>query len=247
MVTTSISTDTTVNQVSSNSLRSTIRQGRQDFDQLFQSIQAGNLTAAQQAYADIQSLRSNSASSADSSATTAADSVSASSATGGISADWTALGQALQSGSTDSTQTAFAKLQQDALTLAETKLQQEAANAQSVYALMQGTQTPSNTTSTPQTAAVTGISASSNVQDDLANLSQALQGGDSSSAQQLLAKLEQDLMASGQAQGQGHHHHHHPSSGFETSQSGATAYDSIGGTMTAVSGSTSSVSATASV
>ena len=219
---TTINTDSTVSQVGSTSLRSTIRQGQQDFDQLFQSIQAGNLSAAQQSYAVIQSLRTNSAPPA----ATTTDTVSATdSSLGGISADWTALGQALQSGNTASAQTVFSKLQQDALTLAETRLQQEAVNAQSVYALLQNTQASS--TGTSQAGAISAATASSSVQGDLNNLSQALQTGDSTSAQQLLAKLDQDLMSSGQTQGQEqghHHHHHHRSSGFETSQSGAAAY-----------------------
>ncbi|HTH93842.1 MAG TPA: hypothetical protein VL550_01300 [Rhodocyclaceae bacterium] len=99
--------------------------------------------------------------------------------------DWNALGQALQSGSTATAQSALTTLQQD---------------ASSVYATLQSANTGTTQGTNP-------------VQNDLNSLSQALQTGHTSSAQQILAQLQQDLQQSGMQPQSGtpggHHHHHH--------------------------------------
>ena len=184
--------------------RSAIRQARQDFDQIFQSLQNGNLSAAQQAYSSFQQVQAG----LTGSSATQATSVIGTAAATPVTADWSALGQALQSGSLTSAQDAFGKLQADAQATWQTHLQRETQNAQSVYALMQ---------SDPTTAATSGATAAGtqstvgSVQNDLSGLTQALQSGDTSAARKLLAQLEQDLQAAGLLSGQtgGHHHHHH--------------------------------------
>jgi len=221
--------------VGSPSGRSAIRQAHQDFDQLFQSLQAGNLSAAQQAYSDFQQIQAGLAN--QTTASSQVGSASATTATNPVLSDWSALGQALQSGSLPSAQDALGKLTQDATTAWQSHLQQEAQKAQSVYALMQGVQGAAASSGiTPANAAT----ASNPVQNDLNSLAQALQSGDSSGAQKLLAQLEQDLQSSNQASGNvgGHHHHHHHH------QADATAANAPAGVT--VSTSTISVSSTTS-
>jgi hypothetical protein len=212
--------------------RSSVRQARQDFDQLFQALQSGDLATAQQAYGNFQQIQTGLT---DPSAT-AATAVSAASTANPVLSDWSALGQALQAGSLSSAQSALGKLEQDASTAWQSRIQ----NAQSVYALMQGSQP---TAVTSGATAVNATSQATPVQNDLSSLSQALQSGDSSAAQKLLAQLEQDLQASEQSSG-GHHHHHHHGGGL-SGLNAASAYSS-----TASSGSTAatgSTGATASI
>jgi len=184
--------------------RSSVRQANQDFEQLFQSLQTGDLNAAQQAYANFQQVQAGLTSSAATQTSTAA------APTNPVAADWTALGQALQSGSLTSAQGALGKLQQDAQTVWQSHLQQEAQNAQSVYALMQSVQGAAATSGATPASTQSTITP---VQNDLNALSQALQSGDTSSAQKLLAQLEQDLQASGQSYAGHRRHHHHGFSG----------------------------------
>ena len=184
--------------------RSSLRQADQSFDQLFQSLQSGNLAGAQQAYNSFQQIQAGLTGSS-----TTPTSVTSATAANPVATDWSALGQALQSGSLSSAQGALGKLEQDAQVVWQSHLQQQAQNAQSVYALMQSAAI-SGTTSASASANPTP--ASNPVQNDLNALSQALQSGDTASAQKLLAQLEQDLQTSSQASGQsygGHHHHHH--------------------------------------
>ena len=181
--------------------RSTVRQGRQDFAQIVQALQAGNLGAAQQAYTDFQQLQSGLTSAATTTASTSASPVVS---------DWTALGQALQSGTLSSAQNALTKLEQDAQSQWQSQMAQKLQDATSVYALLQGSQTGSATT-----AAATSPSGVNSVQNDLNALSTALQSGDTTSAQKLLAQLEQDLLSS--ASQSTHHHHHQGTTAAQTS------------------------------
>lgn len=114
---------------SSGGWRSSVREARQDFDQLFQALQTGNLNAAQQAYSSFQQIQAGLTSSAVTQANGAATAPTAASA---VASDWSALGSALQSGSLTSAQDTFGKLQQDAQAVMHSQLQQEALNAQSV-------------------------------------------------------------------------------------------------------------------
>ncbi len=181
----------------------TKHQALQDFDQLFQAMQSGSLSGAQQAYAALQQLQpSTPTATVGSAAATATGSVTTAAATGTVATDWSSLGTALQSGSLSSAQSAFAKLQQDLEVATDPTLNQ----AQAVYAAMQGT------------APASGASA---VSTDLSALQQALQSGNTTSAQSVLAKLEQDLQGSGVAVLHHRHHHH----GMST-QAAASAYSS---------------------
>src|SRR5664280_1317416 len=96
--------------VGSSSVRSSIHQARQDFDQLYQALQSGNLSAAQQAYSSFQQIQAGLATPS----TTPATGATANTATNPVAADWLALGQTLQSGSFSSAQDALSKLGQDA-------------------------------------------------------------------------------------------------------------------------------------
>lgn len=190
------------------------QQAGQDFEQLFQALQSGNLPGAQQAYSDLQQLRSASASGASSTAGvsdgTSPITTTPSTAAGPVSADWSTLGQALDSGSLPAAQGALGRLKQDVAT----QWQSEMRNARAIYALMSG-----SAAGAPSTTAAG--SAGNTVQNDLANLQAALQTGDTAGAQKLLAQLEQDLQSSGQAGQTRHHHHYH--GGF-ASRDSASAY-----------------------
>jgi hypothetical protein len=187
--------------------RSTVRQGRQDFAQIVQALQAGNLGSAQQAYTDFQQLQSGLTSAATATASTSASPVVS---------DWTALGQALQSGTLSSAQDALTKLQQDAQSQWQSQMAQKLQDATSVYALLQGNQAGSTT----------GTSGTGSVQNDLKALDAALQSGDTTSAQKLLAQLEQDLLSS--ASQAVHRHHHHDSAVAQASAATDTASSTAG-------------------
>ena len=217
----------------SASVRASVHQARQDFDQLYQALQSGNLGAAQQAYAGFQQIQAELTSSSATAATSAA------ATTNPIAADWSALGQFLQSGSLSSAQNALSTLGQDAQTAWQTHLQQETQKAESVYALMQSAQGATAATAvTPAATATSAQSATGSVQNDLTALNQSLQSGDTSGAAKLLAQLLQDLQASNQSSGEGHHHHHQH--GGLSATSGASAYGST--TTAASTNSTSSTS-----
>jgi len=88
-------------------LRSGFKQRSQDFKALESSLQSGDLTGAQQAFADLQKDLPNS------SQTTAATSSNASAPTGQLGTDFQALQSALQAGDLSGAQGAFATLKQD--------------------------------------------------------------------------------------------------------------------------------------
>ena len=82
------------------SLLATFQQRRNDFQQLAQSLQSGDLAGAQAAFTDLTNLSQNSK-------------AGASSSTSQIGQDFAAIGQALQSGDLAGAQQAFATFQQD--------------------------------------------------------------------------------------------------------------------------------------
>ncbi len=225
--------------VSSSSLRSSIKEAHQDFAQLYQALQSGNLNSAQQAYASFQQIQAG----LPAAATTSA--AAATTTTNPVTTDWSALGQALQSGSLSSSQDALAKLGQDAQAAWQTRMQQETQNAQSVYALMQSAQ--GNTVSSAATATASP-SAGSAIQNDLNALNQSLQSGDTSAAQKILAQLVQDMQAAGQTAAQtgtGHHHHHHHG-GFAATNA-ASAYAATAATDSTATTTSASAGASATV
>ena len=196
----SVGSTTTANQVSATGGRSALRQARQDFEQMFQALQSGDLSSAQKAYNDLQQLRAGAAgtTTADSSGTAATSTTAVASTANPVAADWSSLGQALNSGSLSSAQDALTKLKQDAVAQWQAKIQ----DAQASYALLAGTPGGGASTTTP-----TG-SGGNAVQTDLSNLQSALQSGDTAGAKQVLAQLQQDLLSSGQAALHRHGHRH---------------------------------------
>ncbi|HEX5392168.1 MAG TPA: hypothetical protein VFW68_02750 [Rhodocyclaceae bacterium] len=198
--------------VGQSNWKSTIQQGREDFQQLLQAMQAGDVSAAQQSYAALQQLTTPASStSTDSSGTgvNAATATSQSTAMGGnaVLSDWNQLGQALQSGNTSSAQSAFSQLQKDLQAAAgqgHHHHHQAISQAQSVYSAMgdgDGDDKVRATSGATGTLGTTGASGKGALQSDLSAAQQALQSGDTQAAQNLLAKLQQDLVASG------HHRH----------------------------------------
>src|ERR1035437_3716183 len=224
----------------SSSARSSIHQARQDLDQIYQALQSGNLGAAQQAYSSFQQIQAGLATSS----MTPATSATATATTNPVVAEWSALGQTLQSGRLPSAQDAFSKLGQDAQAAWQTHLQQETQNAQSVYALMKSAQ---GTTATSAATSSSAQSATGSVQNDLNALNQSLQSGDTTAAQKLLAQLVQDLQASNPSSGQngGGHHHHHHHGGFSATNA-ASAYGSTSTAATTNSASTGTTATTSS-
>lgn len=172
--------------IASSGGRSSIHQVNQDFDQLFQALQSGNLDAAQAAYGSFQQMQAGLASSPATQANP-------------VAADWSALGQAIQSGNLASAQDALGKLQNDAKAVWQSHLRQEIQHAQSVYALMQS----AHGTSVASGAMPGSIQpAVDSIPNDLSALNLALQTGDTAAAQKLLVQLEQDLHSSTRVSGQ---------------------------------------------
>lgn len=209
-----------IGQSGSSAGRSTIRhQAHQDFEQVVKALKLGNLAAAQQAYADFQQLRAGSASVTPTDATGTDNPPGATTATTGklsaVASDWAALGEALQSGKVGNAQDAFAKLRDDAFAQRELDLQ----NAQAAYALIQGPN-PANPANPANAATAKPPTAGDTIKADISSLKAALQSGDNAGAQQLLAKLEQDLKASGSDAPRRQSHHH---GGFAR-QDGASLY-----------------------
>jgi hypothetical protein len=81
------------------------KQLQQDFKQLNESLQSGDLSGAQQAYTSIQKLMGNDV--------TASQTQASGSTANPVQNDFAAPGQALQSGDLSTTQSAFTQLQQN--------------------------------------------------------------------------------------------------------------------------------------
>jgi hypothetical protein len=80
------------------------QQRRQDFSQLAQALQSGDLAGAQQAFSDLQSLQPNTGNGTNTNSNSSGNP---------IAKDWAALGQALSSGNLSQAQSDFAQLQTD--------------------------------------------------------------------------------------------------------------------------------------
>ena len=85
----------------SSAWQNTFQQRRQDFNQLAQALQSGDLSGAQKAFADLQSLQQNNSG------------TNPNSNGSPIQNDFAALGQALQSGNLSQAQSDFTQLQND--------------------------------------------------------------------------------------------------------------------------------------
>ena len=228
--------------VGTSGLRSSVREANKDFDQLFQSLQSGDLSAAQQAYTSFQQIQAR----LIGPNTTQPGAVSTATATNSVASDWSAVGQALKSGSLNSARDAFGKLQQDTQAAWQSQFQQQVQNAKSVYELMQSTQ---GAVATSGTASTSPRSAADSAQRDLKALTLALQSTDSSTVDKLLTQLQQDLQALGQASGQtngAHHRHHHHHGGFSDTSASSAYQNTPASTSTASSSTSTGAASTAS-
>lgn len=86
---------------------------RQDFTQLANALQSGNLQGAQQAFSNLEQLQGGQSSSSSGGSTTSATPGSGASSTNPIANDFAALGQALSSGNLNEAQSAFTQLKTD--------------------------------------------------------------------------------------------------------------------------------------
>lgn len=208
--------------------RSTVKQGKQDFNQLMSSLQSGDLAGAQQAYSAMQQLLPASAASATTSPGSATTST--------VSTDFSALGTALSSGSLSGAQNTVDKLQQDAQAYMQSRFSNQGATGAINAA------TSSSTGSANASNSTSVASASNPINTDVSALSQTLKSGDTTSIQQAFAQLQQDLQSSQlgaqQAQGAEHHHRHHHRSGSGTQNAMASyiANSVIGSSTTATTG-----------
>ncbi len=150
---------------SSSQSQNPVEEAIQDYSQLANDIQNGDLTDAQTAYSNLQQLVQSYQGSAASNST--------------IQNDFTTLGQDIQSGSLSATQSAFSQLQSDLQAAVQT-------SSQSATAQTSTTQTQSQ----PQTQTLT---LAQQVQQDYAQLESALQNGNLSGAQSAFSALEQAL------------------------------------------------------
>lgn len=228
--------------------RSTIKQGQQDFSQLLSSLQSGDVSGAQQAFAAMQQLLPGSPSATPAPAATGGTSPAPST----VATDFNALGSALSSGSLTGAQDAVTKLQQDAQTYRQGLQLGHLARAEDVYQSMQQGAASSTASSNPNSSNPSAANGSANsLGADMAALGQALQSGSMTSAQAAYAQLQQDLQSVQQGQGSRHHHHHHFGFGSQNAVSSYLANSVIGGSATAASnadttGSTSASAASAS-
>jgi hypothetical protein len=145
------------------SFQNRAQQARQDFTQLGQDLQTGDLSAAQQDFAALQQFAPQTSSTSSSSTSSSNDSP--------LADDFSQLGQDLQSGDTSAAQQDFAKVQQD-FQVREQVQQQSAPRPHHSHH---------------------SSSQSSAVSQTLAQLGQGLQSGDPSSAQQAYLSLQQEI------------------------------------------------------
>ena len=172
--------------------RSTSKQGKQDFEQLLEAMQKGDLAAAQQALSGIQQAQATVQGNTPVSTT----STDAASAAAPLATDFSVLGSALKSGNLTAAQEAFAKLQQDFLSLRpQGSSYGSLDHAAEIYAMLQ--RFGATGAGGPTTGSVNAfLSTMDKVNGEVGTLKQALQAGDQSLSQDTLARLLQDLRAS---------------------------------------------------
>ena len=165
----SISAVSTNSNYWSNSSNSVGQQSQQDFQELGQALQSGNLSGAQQAFSALQQLMPNASSSNSQTQT-----LPPLTGTNSISNDLSALTQAIQSGNQTDAQTDLTKLTQDLQSVkgkshhhhhhhASTSLQDvTSASADS------SASSSSSTSNTPTTAATSSSSVNSGISQYLA-------------------------------------------------------------------------------
>lgn len=221
--------------------RSTVKQGKQDFSQLLSALQSGDMSGAQQAYSAMQQLLPGFQAAAQAGAASSGSAAAGSAAA--IGTDFGALGTALGSGSLSGAQDAIAKLQLDAQVYRQG--QHQAGRAGDADADDQSVQ-KSSSGATNASAAAGANGTPSAFKADLASLSQALQSGNLTSAQDAFAKLQQDLPQIQQGQGAAHrHHHHHAASGAQSPLASYIANTVLGSAAPAAAGASTSVNVSA--
>ena len=160
----SISSATDVFQIYQTSEQNRFKEFRQDLKDLGNALQAGNLQDAQKAFTALQQLLP------DSSTNNLAQNGQQGNTQNPFTTDLSGVGQALQAGDLQKAQDAFAKLQQDMLSVHG---HHHRHRHHKMSASSQG--------NGPNTLA-----------NDFQTLGQALQGGDLSGAQKAFAQLQQD-------------------------------------------------------
>lgn len=180
--------------------RNTIKQGKQDFEQLLEALRKGDLTGAQQVLSGLQQLQAGLQNSPPPSAANAAATVADSTATvgraGPLATDFAALGSSLKSGNLAGAQDAYAKLQQDVQSLRQQGNEfGSLGRAAQVQAVLQqlGVSGAMEPVSTRVDAFVSTLD---KIKGDAGTLQQALQSGNASLSQEALTRLLQDLRAS---------------------------------------------------
>jgi hypothetical protein len=176
--------------------RSSIKQGKQDFEQLLESIQKGDLAAAQQALSGLQQLPPGAQGSLPVPASAGTENANAVTGTSPLPTDFSALGAALKSGSLTGAQDAYAKLQQDLQALRQQNSEFGSLDrAAQVYSVPQQLDT-SGATGSASANVASIVSTLDKVSGDLGALKQALQSGNQSLSQDAVNKLLQDLRSS---------------------------------------------------
>jgi hypothetical protein len=160
------------------------QQIRQDIKSIADSLQSGDLSGAQSAFASLLQLFPNSSSSVNSQTQSAATSATSSSGNGAnsIKGDLSMLGQALQSGDLADAQNDFLKLMQNTQSMSGTHHHHH-------HKISADSQDATN-------AAATGTIGSTNsVKNDLSALSEAFQSGDLKSAGDSYLLLTKDMQS----------------------------------------------------
>ncbi|MBI4742258.1 MAG: hypothetical protein HY777_12090 [Betaproteobacteria bacterium] len=176
--------------------RHTLKQGKQDFEQLLDAIQKGDLGAAQQALSGLQQLQPGLRAGAQEAVAPAADSGATANGAQPLATDFATLGASLRSGNLDGAQDAFAKLQQDFRSLHQQNSQYGSlGRAAEVHAVLQqlGVTGPTGSAAANVSSFVSTLD---KIKGDAGALQQALQSGNPSLSQDALARLLQDLHAS---------------------------------------------------
>jgi hypothetical protein len=176
-----------------NGLDSLKQQRRQDFKSLTDSLQSGDLSSVQSAFASLLQSFPNSSSSVSSQTQSAATLPAANSgnSTSSITKDLSMLGQAIQSGDLSSAQNNFSKLIQDMQTIGGGHHHHRHHDKTSVMS--------QNATLASATGSTSGTNS---VATDLTALGQALQAGDLKSAGYAYSLLTKDMQSIQQANNQ---------------------------------------------
>lgn len=178
--------------------RSTAKQGKQDFEQLLDAMQKGDLAAAQQALAGLQQVQAAAQQNnlPDTTASNTTGSTATPAASDPLATDFSALGAALKSGSLSGAQDAFAKLQQDFQTLhQQSRPYGSLDHAAEVYSMLQ--QLAATGASDSATSSLNAfVSTADKVNGDVGALKQALQSNNQPLSQEVMTRLLHDLRAS---------------------------------------------------